>query len=556
MDIRRVMDGLWRRQSRTAQRRRILYYLLSLTAIVVLYVVLYRTGMAIFEGESVTFTAALLAVMESFTTTGYGEAATEWTTPWLHLLAIAMQLTGVSMIFLALPVFLAPWVEDVLATTAPTQADLSNHVIICGYTPRSRALVQELVIQDIPYVIIESDRDRAADVYESDRNTVHADPETAGGLESVDVDAARALVADVDDEANASIALTASGIDDLMIVTFVAEPEIADYHRYAGADVVFSPRQLVGESLAGKVSASITASLEDATEIGDDFEIVELPVQAGSQLAGRTVAESGIRERTGTNVVGAWFRGKFESPPSPDAVIDEQTVLLVAGMEDQLEQLKDLTLSELRRYREGRVLIAGYGEVGSTIAAELEESGIEFVVVDKEPMEDVDIVGDITEESTLRDAGIDEVATVVLALADDTATVFATLVVREVAPDVEIVGRADATESVEKLYEAGADYVLALATVSGRMLASTILGEDVLTFDQGIEVVRLPAGRLAGRTLAEADVRARTGSTVIAVERDGAIEANVGPEYRIQADDRLVVAGTDADVNRLADFLD
>jgi len=102
---------------------------------------------------------------------------------------------------------------------------------------------------------------------------------------------------------------------------------------------------------------------------------------------------------------------------------------------------------------------------------------------------------------------------------DDTLAVFATLVVRELSGDVQIIARANETGNARKLYRAGADYVLALSTVSGRMLASTILNEDVISFDQWVEVVRVPAGRLAGQSLEDADVRARTSCTVIAVER-------------------------------------
>jgi Trk K+ transport system NAD-binding subunit len=326
------------------------------------------------------------------------------------------------------------------------------------------------------------------------------------------------------------------------------------YHRYAGADEVLSPRQLIGESLAKKVTAGITPRLDGAIEIDEDFDIVELPVQAGSEIVGRTVEESGIREETGANIVGAWFRGEFVSPPPPQARIDDQTILVVAGSEVQLAQLKEVTLSERRQFGGGHVIVAGFGEVGSTVAEYVDER--ETVIVDRNDRAGVDVVGDVTEEETLRRAGIETASTVILAISDDTEAVFATLVLRELAPDVEVIARADATETVRKLYQAGADYVLALATVAGRMLASSILDEDVISFDQQVELVRIDCGRLAGRTLAEADVRAETGVTVLAVERDGDTITDVGPDFRIEDDDALVVAGTDADMSRFSSFVD
>lgn len=258
-----------------------------------------------------------------------------------------------SLIFLALPVFLAPWIQDVLTTVAPTEMDLTDHVVVCGYSSRGEALAQELTARDVPYVVLEPDRETAADVYETEPNVIHADPETIDGLESANVRDAQALVADVDDKTNASIALTAGQIDGVRTITFVEDPTIADYHHYAGADTVLLPRQLVGESLAQKVIAGITAELDDAIELGGEFEVVELPVQSGSPLVGETVAKSGIRERTGTNVMGAWFRGEFDTPPSPEARINEQTILLAAGRDEQLELLRELTLSEQRVTRVG-----------------------------------------------------------------------------------------------------------------------------------------------------------------------------------------------------------
>ncbi|WP_299270121.1 TrkA C-terminal domain-containing protein [Halorientalis sp.] len=112
-------------------------------------------------------------------------------------------------------------------------------------------------------------------------------------------------------------------------------------------------------------------------------------------------------------------------------------------------------------------------------------------------------------------------------------------------PRVEIIARAGQTESVRKLYQAGADYGLALATVSGRMLASTLFEEDIISYDKQVEVVRFDASSLAGETLAGADIRAETGCTVIAVERDGDVITDLSPDFEVRPDDDLIVAGPD-----------
>ncbi|MFD1587584.1 potassium channel family protein [Halorientalis brevis] len=535
------------------RRRRALYYLTLIHGLILLYTLVYMWGMEALENRPRSFPEALLVVVQTFTTVGFGEDA-PWQTTEMELLMVSMMATGVFVIFMALPLFIAPWIEERLSTTPPAgEVDLTDHVVICSYTSRGQKLTEELDILNIPYVVVVPDRDRAVELFESNVPVLHGDPETQQTLENARISDAQAVVVDIDDETNPSVALTANQLaPDTTLITFVKDPDLAAYHEYAGADYVFSPRTLIGESLAEKVTRGITANVGDAIEIGEDFEIAELPVQYGSELTDKTVAESGIRERTGANVIGAWFRGEFVSPPSPDARIDEQTILLVAGQEDQLETLKELTLSETRPKGGGNVVIGGYGEVGSTIESILETAGISSVTIDTEERNGVDFVGDMTDQDDLREAGVDDASTVILALPDDTMTIFATLVVRELNPEVEIIARADETESVRKLYQAGADYVLALATVSGRMLASTILGEDVISLDQQVEVIRFDANGLAGQTLAGADIRAQTGCTVIAIERNGDVFTDFDPDFEFATDDSLVVAGPDESIAMFA----
>lgn len=533
-------------------RRRTAYSALVLGLLMLGYAVVYDYAMGVFEDEPETFLHSLQVVVETFTTTGFGSDA-PWVSPELNLLVILMDLTGVALIFLALPALVFPLLEETLRTTPPTEIDgLDGHVVICTYTARGETLVAELDNREVAYVLVEPDRERAADLYDAGYTVIHADPESADALERACAPAATAVVADASDKIDASIVLAArEAAPDAQVVSVVEDPDSGEYHRLAGADRVLSPRQLVGESLAAKVLAGLSGELAGAVEISEDFEISEFSVHRGSGLVGTTLAESNVGERTGANVIGAWFRGEFESPPAPDATIDGSTILLAAGHDDQLEALKELTRAKRRRHESGSVIIAGYGRVGSTAASELAAADIPYTVVDIEDRPTADVIGDATDPDVLREAGIAEATTVVLALPEDTTTVFATLVARELDSEIEILARAQETGNVAKLYQAGADYVLALATVSGRMLASTILeSEEFVSPATQVEIVRTRAPKLAGKSLAEADVRARTGVTVIAVERDGETLTELDPDFVIEAGDDLLITGTDEGIGR------
>ena len=529
-------------------KRRVGGYSAFVFFVLIFTAVVYRYGMRVYEGDPRTMIEALRFSIEMFTTTGFGGDA-PWESQELNAFIAVMDLVGMVLLIGALPVVVTPLLEEAFSETVPTSLDedLSSHVVVCSDTSRSPALIEEFDAHDIPYVVVEPDDDRAMRLHEAGRRVVRSNPESTDGLARANLADARALVTDVSDQVDASIVLAAKELSpDVRVISIVEDPERERYHRLAGADEVFSPRTLVGESLAAKVTTALQTDLAETVAIGDSVQLAEVTVPHGSSLAGSTLAESEIREHAGVNVIGAWFNGEFEAAPPPGATLSAGTVLLVSGRPDQLERLVELTNSASRRFGAGETIIVGYGQVGETVADELAAAGLPVTVVDLETLPDVDVVGDATEPETLREAGIGSAQTVVLALPDDTTTEFTTLVVRDLAPNTQLLARVEEAESVPKVHRAGADYVLSLATVTGRLSASTVIEDrDVISLTQQIEVVRTTAPRLVGRSMADADIREQTGCTVIAVDRGDETVTEIGPETRIQSGDELVVVGTD-----------
>jgi Trk K+ transport system NAD-binding subunit len=525
-------------------------YAVAIVGSVVFFTVAYDAGMSLFENRPRSLLDSFEVVLQTLTTTGYGQDA-----PWgteMTLLVVTMEIASIVLIFAAFPILVVPLVKDALATTPPTaMPDLSDHVIVCGHSSRAETLVAELDSVGVEYVLVESDRADATDLQEQGVTVVHGDPETVEALRDVEITEARALVADAGDDVNLSILMAATEVADVPAYSVVTDPEQADYHERAGADEVFSPRALLGQGLAGKVSPTVDADLGDI-ELGDRLSIAEVPVHPGSALLGKQVGETDIADRSGVTIIGAWASGEFRTPPFPDLRLDEHTVLLVVGDETTLDQVRRLTQSSLQRYRRGTVVVCGYGIVGETVNTQLAGEDVDRTVVDLDDDPSVDVVGDVTDPATLRSAGVSEASTVVLALDDDTTTLLATFVVREVAPDVEVVARADETGNVRKLYRAGSDYVLSLASVTGRLIASTVVAdEDVVSVGDGIEVVRVDPGPLAGKTFGEVEVQERTGCTVVAVERrDGRVDTDIYDWTEFGEHDHLVLAGTERDVTR------
>lgn len=556
-------------------KRRAAVFGLGVAGLILVWTLLYQAGMRLFEGESVGFVHSLYIVAEAFSTAGFGLDTGRWDSQGILLLMVVMQFTGVGVIFLTLPTLIVPLLEGALSPDPPTTTEASGHVILCTLSSRGETLLRELQARDQSYTIVTDDRERALELAD-DHDVVTGDPAERDVLRAANVEQARALVADADDETNAGVILAARSLDsDLRIVSVAETERVADYHRYAGADRVVSPRRLVGRTLGAKATTIVSdefTSLVDAVEgstpttvgeaTGDDgapdanggFSLAELLVHRESPLTGTTIGEAVVTDQTGVNILGVWDHEQFDPAPGPDYVIDAETVLLVAGSGSQLEAIKDLTLSENDRLRRGPVIVAGYGRAGRAVTEELAKGDEDTTVIDRESFPGVDVVGDVTEPATLEAAGVHEAKSVVLALDSDTTTIFAALAIRQLAPEVEVIARANDESSMPKLYRAGVGYALSLATVSGRILASSLLDEEVVRPETQVELIRTAAPALVGQSLAEADVRARTKATVVAIERNGRLLTEVGPNTVVQADDELVVAGSDEAVATFSDL--
>ena len=541
-------------------RKRVAYFVVFVAVFVVVMAVVYDAGMRAFEpgpypppGTEISLFHSGQVVVETITATGYGSDA-PWKSPEMNALVVLLDLTGVGLFFLALPAVLLPWFRDAFSVSVPTAVDdeVADHVVICTYTDRARELIAELESTDTEYVLVEPDDEQAAELYTDGYSVITGDPQSTAALQRANLETAHALVADVSDRVDASIVLAARELSETVtVVSVVEEPTHTSYHELAGADHVVTPRQLLGEGLARKVTTTVETDLGESIRLGEDLELGEIPVRGDSELAGQTLANSDIRDRYNVNVVGVWYKGEFTTPPPLETPLARGMTLLVTGDRAALDRLRSATGSRIRQFGRGETIIVGYGQVGQAVSELLSAANIEHTVVDTEDKPGVDVVGDATVTETLESAGVDGAASVVLAIPDETATEFATLIVRDLDPDTEIIARAETGGAVPKTYRAGADYVLSLATVSGRSIASLVVAdEEILGIETNVEIVKTTAPGLAGETLAEAAIREQTDCTVIAVERDNRTQTELDASFRLHQGDQLVVAGSDADINR------
>ncbi len=248
------------------------------------------------------------------------------------------------------------------------------------------------------------------------------------------------------------------------------------------------------------------------------------------------------------------------------------TVLLELLVEGHLgESMERRRMEKQIGALRGHVVLCGWGRVGRAIADELAEAGRSLVVIDLDPERVATItrhpwvLGDATNDETLRRAGIERAQVLVAALETDAENLFVTLSGRALQPELFIVARARDEASVAKLSRAGADRVVNPQEIGGARMAAFVLQPHVTEFldvvmrERGLEYrleeIELPQGcPFGGLSLRDAHLRDRTGALILAMKgADGQFATNPSPETTLDVGQVLIAIGTEVQLRALAD---
>ncbi len=139
----------------------------------------------------------------------------------------------------------------------------------------------------------------------------------------------------------------------------------------------------------------------------------------------------------------------------------------------------DRIISEMKNH----YIICGFGRVGHQVANELIAQKKRVVIIDskKETSNELEaskipyIIGDITADENLEEAGIKSAKGLIACADSDTANVFVTLSARVLNPKLFIVARASQNAVEEKLIKAGANRVMSPYLIAGKKMAKVAL---------------------------------------------------------------------------------
>lgn len=220
-------------------------------------------------------------------------------------------------------------------------------------------------------------------------------------------------------------------------------------------------------------------------------------------------------------------------------------------------------------------IICGFGRVGRGAAAELQHSGVPFVVLDINP-ERVEraimagmlaVASDSTRDDTLRQVGIERARGLIAALATDADNLFVLLSAKGLNPSLYVAARAAEEGAEEKMRRAGADAVFAPYSITGHRLAQSLLRPHVARFldfttkdigmDVSIEQVRVAeTSEMVSKTIKEMQIGRDLGVIVMAIRRgDGRMVFNPPADTAVEGGDFLIVMGRQEDLRTLEALL-
>ena len=216
-----------------------------------------------------------------------------------------------------------------------------GHVIICGWGRVGRAIASDVHAAKREFVVVESDAERVAT---EPHDVVVGDATDDAILQAAGIEHAAALVAAVDsDAANSFIVLSARALrEDLFIVARARSQDSQEKLRRAGADRIVNPQSIGGARMAAFVLQPHVAEFLDVVmhERTLEFRLEEVQVPDGSPLAGSTIGESALRDRTGALVLALRDPdGSFRTNPRSDTRIEPGEVIIAIGTQSELESL-------------------------------------------------------------------------------------------------------------------------------------------------------------------------------------------------------------------------
>ncbi|MDM7327050.1 MAG: NAD-binding protein [Thermosynechococcus sp. Uc] len=243
-------------------------------------------------------------------------------------------------------------------------AHFKDHVIICGYGSLGRTLAMNLAAAQIPFVVIDNQRQRLRLAQQSGHPFYRGDDlMDENELLAVGVDRARTLVAVLpDDASNVFITLIARRLNpNLQILAYGELPATESKLRFAGADHVVLPSSISAQRIVQLITRpTVLDFLEEKEERSHliellsqlDLQIEEFTLPLESPLLGLAIAEVEAKGR-GRFIIVAVRRcnGSLVTHPPLSLPLQAKDTVIALGQAAEIQTFFRQHAPRYRRFR-------------------------------------------------------------------------------------------------------------------------------------------------------------------------------------------------------------
>ncbi len=295
------------------------------------------------------FVDALYFTVVTISTVGYGDIMPSG--EGAHLFTTIFVLTGMGTVAYTTAVLVGAVVEGgILGELGHRKMekqieDTKNHIVLCGFGRIGSDMAASLVLESVPFVIIESDEAAVTRAEAAGHLVLRGDATCDDVLIKAGIQRARAIVpALASDADNLFIVMSARQLNPNLVIVARATDEAAAMKMWkAGADKTVRPLHIGAQHLS---QAVLRPTVLDFIQVSGraskhEYSIEEIPVAPAAGVVNQSLAEIEMRKKVGVILIGIKrVEGELVFNPSADTVIHAGDTLVAMGDEAQMDKLR------------------------------------------------------------------------------------------------------------------------------------------------------------------------------------------------------------------------
>jgi len=324
-------------------------------AAIFIVVIVGSTGYYIMFGGKPKYMDCLYMTVISITSVGYGEVLGIIGNIPAQIFTMLLITFGMGVILYGISTLTALIVEGELSGILRRKKmdkqiqKLNNHYIVCGGGETGRHVLDELVKNREPVVLIEHDEENIerakARVMEENLLYIKGDATDDQNLVAAGIERASGIIISLPSDKDTLYVTISSRMLNrkIRIISKMVDQELELKLKTAGANNVVSPNYIGGLRMASEMIRPAVVDFLDSMlrSSRGNLRINQIVVTANSNNAGKSIMESGLKDKFGLLVLGAKLPAQeIEFNPDPSMILKAGMALIVMGEVDNIAKAK------------------------------------------------------------------------------------------------------------------------------------------------------------------------------------------------------------------------